>query len=94
MVKFGEIISDMTTNRRDWLKTAILGGTALVFSPLEILAKEIPNYKEIIQNADVIRLCFNENPFGTSPKLWKRCRKALVFRRCMISVLQIFYVKN
>jgi histidinol-phosphate aminotransferase len=53
----------MTTNRRDWLKTAILGGTALVFSPLEILAKEIPNYKEIIQNADVIRLCFNENPF-------------------------------
>jgi hypothetical protein len=46
MVKFGEIISDMTTNRRDWLKTAILGGTALVFSPLEILAKEIPIIKK------------------------------------------------
>ena len=79
MVKFGEIISDMTTNRRDWLKTAILGGTALVFSPLEILAKEIPNYKEISQNADVIRLCFNENPFGTSPKALEAMQKSLGF---------------
>lgn len=94
MVKFGEIISDMTTNRRDWLKTAILGGTALVFSPLEILAKEIPNYKEIIQNADVIRLCFNENPFGTSPKALEAMQKSLGFSSMYDSVLQIFYVKN
>ncbi len=69
----------MSINRRDWLKTAILGGTALVFSPLEILAKEIPNYKEISQNADVIRLCFNENPFGTSPKALEAMQKSLGF---------------
>ena len=28
---------DMRINRRDWLKTAFLGGAALAFSPLEIL---------------------------------------------------------
>jgi histidinol-phosphate aminotransferase len=34
----------MGINRRDWLKTAFLGGAALAFSPLEILAKQTPNY--------------------------------------------------
>jgi histidinol-phosphate aminotransferase len=36
----------MGINRRDWLKTAFLGA-ALAFSPLEILAKQTPNYKEL-----------------------------------------------
>lgn len=67
----------MEINRRDWLKTAFLGGAALAFSPLEILAKQTPNYKELKNDEEVIRLCFNENPFGVSPKAIEAMQKSL-----------------
>ena len=57
----------MSFSRRDWLKTAFLGATAMAFSPIDVLAKEVPGFKEIIDQKPV-RLCFNENPFGLSPK--------------------------
>lgn len=57
----------MAFNRRDWLKTALLGTTAFALSPLDILANEVPNFDKIIKG-NPIRLCFNENPFGVSPK--------------------------
>jgi histidinol-phosphate aminotransferase len=68
----------MGINRRDWLKTAFLGGAALAFSPLEILAKQTPNYKELNNDGEAIRLCFNENPFGVSPKAIEAMQKSMV----------------
>ncbi len=79
MVKFGEIISDMTTNRRDWLKTAFLGSAALTLSPLEFLAKNTPNFSELKNDEKTIRLCFNENPFGVSPKALEAMQKSMSF---------------
>ncbi len=67
----------MGINRRDWLKTAFLGGAALAFSPLEILAKQTPNYSLLKNNEDTIRLCFNENPFGVSPKAIEAMQKSM-----------------
>ena len=67
----------MGINRRDWLKTAFLGGAALAFSPLEILAKQTPNYKELNNDGEAIRLCFNENPFGVSPKAIEAMQKSM-----------------
>jgi histidinol-phosphate aminotransferase len=67
----------MSINRRDWLKTAFLGSAALTLSPLEFLAKETPNFNELKNNNETIRLCFNENPFGTSPKAFEAMQKSL-----------------
>ena len=67
----------MGINRRDWLKTAFLGGAALAFSPLEILARQTPNYKELNNDGEAIRLCFNENPFGVSTKAIKNIKKSM-----------------
>ena len=43
----------MRINRRDWLKTAFLGGAALAFSPLEILAASIRHSMHIINCAKI-----------------------------------------
>ncbi|UQB69515.1 aminotransferase class I/II-fold pyridoxal phosphate-dependent enzyme [Epilithonimonas zeae] len=67
----------MSINRRDWLKTAFFGSAALTLSPLEFLAKETPNFNELKNNNQTIRLCFNENPFGTSPKALEAMPKSL-----------------
>lgn len=67
----------MSINRRDWLKTTFLGSAALTLSPLEFLAKETPNFNELKNNNETIRLCFNENPFGTSPKALEAMQKSL-----------------
>ena len=67
----------MNINRRDWLKTAFLGSAALTLSPLEFLAKETPNFNELKNSNETIRLCFNENPFGTSPKALEAMQKSL-----------------
>lgn len=57
----------MKYSRRQWLKTTLAGTSALAFSPLDILAKETPNIRALA-DTNPIRLCFNENPFGVSPK--------------------------
>ena len=67
----------MSINRRDWLKTAFLGSAALTLSPLEFLANETPNFNELKNSNETIRLCFNENPFGTSPKALEAMQKSL-----------------
>ena len=67
----------MSINRRDWLKTAFLGSAALTLSPLEFLANETPNFNELKNSNETIRLCFNENPFGTSPKALEAMHKSL-----------------
>ncbi|WP_313270735.1 pyridoxal phosphate-dependent aminotransferase [Epilithonimonas vandammei] len=67
----------MNINRRDWLKTAFLGSAALTLSPLEFLANETPNFNELKNSNETIRLCFNENPFGTSPKALEAMQKSL-----------------
>ena len=67
----------MNINRRDWLKTAFLGSAALTLSPLEFFAKETPNFNELKNSNETIRLCFNENPFGTSPKALEAMQKSL-----------------
>ena len=67
----------MNINRRDWLKTAFLGSAALTLSPLEFLANETPNFNELKNGNETIRLCFNENPFGTSPKALEAMQKSL-----------------
>ena len=67
----------MNINRRDWLKTAFLGSAALTLSPLEFLAKETPNFNVLKNSNETIRLCFNENPFGTSPKALEAMQKSL-----------------
>ncbi|WP_312752435.1 pyridoxal phosphate-dependent aminotransferase [Epilithonimonas hominis] len=67
----------MNINRRDWLKTAFLGSAALTLSPLEFLANETPNFNELKSSNETIRLCFNENPFGTSPKALEAMQKSL-----------------
>lgn len=54
-------------DRRDWLKKAFLGTAFLAVSPYEVLAKQTPNFQKL-SGSDPIRLCFNENPFGVSPK--------------------------
>lgn len=68
----------MGFNRRDWLKTAFLGGAAFAFSPLEILAKQTPNYLHLKNDNEAVRLCFNENPFGVSPKAIEAMQKSLL----------------
>lgn len=72
-----KLFSGMNINRRDWLKTAFLGSAALTLSPLEFLANETPNFNELKNNNETIRLCFNENPFGTSPKAVEAMQKSL-----------------
>ena len=72
-----KLFSGMNINRRDWLKTAFLGSAALTLSPLEFLAKETPNFNELKNSNETIRLCFNENPFGTSPKALEAMQKSL-----------------
>jgi len=67
----------MSINRRDWLKTALLGSAAVTFSPLEFLAKSTPNFSELRNDGQTIRLCFNENPFGVSPKALEAMQKSL-----------------
>ena len=67
----------MSIKRRDWLKTAFLGSAALTLSPLEFLANETPNFNELKNSNETIRLCFNENPFGTSPKALEAMQKSL-----------------
>lgn len=67
----------MSINRRDWLKTAIIGSAALTLSPLEFLAKNTPNFHELKNDDKTIRLCFNENPFGVSPKALDAMQKGL-----------------
>ncbi|WP_027382094.1 pyridoxal phosphate-dependent aminotransferase [Epilithonimonas caeni] len=67
----------MSINRRDWLKTAFLGSAALTISPLEFFAKETPNFNLLKKDNETIRLCFNENPFGTSPKALEAMQKSL-----------------
>ncbi|WP_312418465.1 histidinol-phosphate transaminase [Epilithonimonas sp.] len=67
----------MSINRRDWLKTAFLGSAALTLSPLEFFAKETPNFNLLKNSNETIRLCFNENPFGTSPKALEAMHKCL-----------------
>ncbi len=69
----------MSINRRDWLKTAFLGSAALTLSPLEFFARETPNFAELKKDDATIRLCFNENPFGTSPKALEAMQKSLNF---------------
>ena len=72
-----KLFSGMNINRRDWLKTAFLGSAALTLSPLEFLAKETPNFNLLKKDNETIRLCFNENPFGTSPKALEAMQKSL-----------------
>ena len=72
-----KLFSGMNINRRDWLKTAFLGSAALTLSPLEFLANETPNFNELKNSNETIRLCFNENPFGTSPKALEAMQKSL-----------------
>ena len=72
-----KLFSGMNINRRDWLKTAFLGSAALTLSPLEFLANEPPNFNELKNSNETIRLCFNENPFGTSPKALEAMQKSL-----------------
>lgn len=72
-----KLFSGMNINRRDWLKTAFLGSAALTLSPLEFLANETPNFNELKNSNETIRLCFNENPFGTSPKALEAMHKSL-----------------
>lgn len=72
-----KLFSGMNINRRDWLKTAFLGSAALTLSPLEFLANETPNFNELKNSNETIRLCFNENPFGTSPKALEAIQKSL-----------------
>ena len=72
-----KLFSGMNINRRDWLKTAFLGSAALTLSPLEFLAKETPNVNELKNSNETIRLCFNENPFGTLPKALEAMQKSL-----------------
>lgn len=67
----------MSINRRDWLKTAFLGSAALTLSPLEFLAKNTPNFTELKNDDKTIRLCFNENPFGVSPKALEAMQNSL-----------------
>ncbi len=67
----------MSINRRDWLKTAFLGTAALTLSPLEFLAKNTPNFSKLKNDDKTIRLCFNENPFGVSPKALEAMQKSL-----------------
>lgn len=67
----------MSINRRDWLKTALLGSAGLTLSPLEFLAKTTPNFSELKNDDKTIRLCFNENPFGVSPKALDAMQKSL-----------------
>ena len=67
----------MSINRRDWLKTAFLGSAALTLSPLEFFANETPNFNLLKKDNETIRLCFNENPFGTSPKALETMQKSL-----------------
>ena len=67
----------MSINRRDWLKTAFLGSVALTLSPREFLAKNTPNFHELKNDDKTIRLCFNENPFGVSPKALEAMQKSL-----------------
>ncbi|MFC4163597.1 pyridoxal phosphate-dependent aminotransferase [Epilithonimonas zeae] len=69
----------MSINRRDWLKTAFLGSAAFTLSPLEFLAKETPNFNLLKKDNETIRLCFNENPFGTSPKALEAMQNSLRF---------------
>lgn len=70
-------LNTMSINRRDWLKTAFLGSAALTLSPLEFLAKNTPNFNELKNDDKTIRLCFNENPFGVSPKALEAMRNSL-----------------
>ena len=72
-----KLFSGMNINRRDWLKTAFLGSAALTLSPLEFFANETPNFNELKNSNETIRLCFNENPFGTSPKALEAMQKSL-----------------
>ena len=72
-----KLFSGMNINRRDWLKTAFLGSAALTLSPLVFFAKETPNFNELKNSNETIRLCFNENPFGTSPKALEAMQKSL-----------------
>jgi len=67
----------MSINRRDWLKTAFLGSAALTLSPLEFLARNTPNFSELKLDEKTIRLCFNENPFGVSPKALEAMQRSL-----------------
>ncbi|WP_312765920.1 histidinol-phosphate transaminase [Epilithonimonas sp.] len=67
----------MSINRRDWLKTAFLGSVGLTLSPLDFLAKSTPNFSELKNDEKTIRLCFNENPFGVSPKALEVMQKNL-----------------
>jgi len=73
----GNKSNTMSINRRDWLKTAFLGGVALTLSPVEFLAKNTPNFRELKNDDKTIRLCFNENPFGVSPKALEAMQKSL-----------------
>ena len=72
-----KLFSGMNINRRDWLKTAFFCIAALTLSPLEFLANETPNFNELKNSNETIRLCFNENPFGTSPKALEAMQKSL-----------------
>ncbi|WP_374443321.1 histidinol-phosphate transaminase [Epilithonimonas sp.] len=67
----------MHINRRNWLKTAFLGSAALTLSPLEFFARDTPYFQDLIKENSTIRLCFNENPFGTSPKALEAMQKNL-----------------
>ncbi len=67
----------MSVNRRDWLKTAFLGSVGLTLSPLEFLAKTTPNFNVLQNDEKTIRLCFNENPLGVSPKALEAMQKSL-----------------
>jgi histidinol-phosphate aminotransferase len=63
-------------NRRQWLRTAGLGGSLALFGGLPAIAKSAPPAYPARPLADTIRLSSNENPFGPSPAVREAMQKA------------------
>lgn len=65
-----------TFNRRQWLRTAGLGGSLAFLGGVPALAKSAPRAYPARPLEDVIRLSSNENPFGPSPAVREAMQKA------------------
>lgn len=63
-------------NRRQWLRTAGLGGSLAFLGGVPALAKSAPVAYPARPLADTVRLSSNENPFGPSPAVREAMQKA------------------
>lgn len=77
-INLEEIPKSKKMNRRNWLRLASLSGGALALNPLNALDYSDAHHHPLDNpNEDLVRLCYNENPYGPSDHMKKKIMESL-----------------